>query len=221
MAEPICTYCGGKATTVDHVVPRGLYPPSKAGSRVQRITVPACSRCNSGWADDEPHFRTVLLLAGEANPIVRELWEGKTRRSFLQPDGGRRRRHVAQLLIPVELPEGERHKIYPADDPRFMRILRKVIRGLCHHHGLLPVVSDDQVWADVQRYPIPSELFDEMTKAHAMPDIIEYRYSHVQADDIHSTWHLRFFERAAFYAIVFDTAQAREAALTSANLEAS
>ncbi|CUS36004.1 hypothetical protein COMA2_200013 [Candidatus Nitrospira nitrificans] len=218
MAEPICAYCGGKATTKDHVVPRGLYPPSKVGSRVERITVPACSRCNSGWAD-EPHFRTVLV--GEANPIVRELREGKTRRSFLQSDGDRRRRHVAQLLMPVELAEGERHKIYPADDPRFMRILRKVIRGLCHHHGLLPVVSDDQVWADVKRYPIPSELLEEMTKAHVMPDIIEYRFSHVQADDIHSTWHLLFFERTPFYAIVFETAQPKEAALTSANLGAS
>ncbi len=73
MVQPICAYCGGKATTVDHVVPRKLYPPSKVVSRVQRITVPACSRCNNGWADDEPHFRTILLLAGEANPITREL----------------------------------------------------------------------------------------------------------------------------------------------------
>ncbi len=217
MAEPICAYCGGEATTKDHVVPRGLYPPSKIGSRVQRITVPACSRCNNGWADDEPHFRTVLLLAGEANPIVRELWESKTRRSFLQPDGDRRKRHVAQLLIPVQLPEGERHKIYPADDPRFMRILRKVIRGLCHHHGLLQVVSDDQVWADVQRYPVPSEFLEKMTKAHAMPDIIEYRFDHVQTDGIHSTWHLRFFERTPFYAIVFDTAQSREETFMSVN----
>lgn len=188
---------------------------------MQRITVPACSRCNNGWADDEPHFQTVLLLAGDANPIVRELWESKTRRSFLQPDGHRRRRDVDQLLIPVELSEGKRHKIYPADDPRFMRILRKIIRGLCHHHGLLPVVFDDQIWADVQRYHIPSEILEKMTKPPCDADIIEYRFEHVQTDDIHSSWHLRFFERTPFYAIVFDTAQAREAALTNANLETS
>ncbi len=83
------------------------------------------------------------------------------------------------------------------------------------------MVSDDQVLAAVQQYPISNELFEEMTKAHAMPDIIEYRFNHVQADDIHSTWHLRFLERTPFYAIVLDTARARKVAISNANFEAS
>ena len=182
MGDRICAYCGGVATTVDHVVPGCLYPPSKATSKVQRITVPACESCNKSWVDDEPHFRSVLLLAGDATPVVRELWEGKTRRSFQQPDGERRRRDLAELLRP----EGERHKIFPADDPRFMRVLRKVIRGLSHHHGLLTPVSDEQVWADVQRYPVADSLLEEMTRAHAEPDIIEYRFHRLKWDGMNS-----------------------------------
>jgi len=44
------------------------------------ITVPECPACNRGWSDDEVHFRTVLLLAGEPNDSVKELWTPKPRR---------------------------------------------------------------------------------------------------------------------------------------------
>ncbi len=213
MGKRTCAYCGGVATTVDHVIPSCLYPPSKATSKVQRITVPACIPCNQSWVDDEPHFRSVLLMAGDATPVVRELWEGKTRRSFQQPDGERRLRDLAELLKP----EGERHKIFPAADPRFMRVLRKVIRGLSHHHQLLTPVPDEQVWADVQRYHVPDSLLEEMTRAHAEPDILEYRFSQPKWKGMNSTWHFRFFERTPFYAAIFDSKKAMDAALAGAD----
>src|SRR5262245_42452295 len=150
MVPSPCAYCGSnEAGTVDHVVPRALYPPSKATSKVQRITVPACRACNGSWTDDEPHFRNMMLVAGEANPAVRALWEGKARRSFGHSDGHRRVRDLAARLVVVETPEGERHKVYPGEDPRVTRIVRKVIRGLCHHHRLVSAVSDGQVWVDI------------------------------------------------------------------------
>ena len=213
MDERRCAYCGGSAATVDHVVPRGLYPESKANSRVQRITVPACDACNRSWVDDEPHFRTILLIAGEPTAVVRELWEGKTRRSFLQPDGHRRRLDVARLMVPVQTPDGERHKVYPADDPRFMRVLRKVVRGLSHHHDVLSPVSDDQLWADVQRFEVPPELMGQLTVTHAEADILEYRWAVLPQDQfIHSVWLLRFFERTPFMGIVFRSPEAMLAA---------
>ena len=82
-----CAYCGEVASTDDHVVPRALYPPSKVTSRFQRITVDACQACNNGWSNDETHFRNVLLVAGDPNSAVRELWDGKTRRSFTYATG--------------------------------------------------------------------------------------------------------------------------------------
>lgn len=109
---------------------RALYPPSKAMGTFRRIKVPACEPCNQGWTDDEPHFRNVLLIAGETNAAVRELWEGKTRRSFTYGDGRRRARDLAALMVPVQTAQGERHMVYPAKDERVMRVVRKVIRGL-------------------------------------------------------------------------------------------
>lgn len=82
---------------------RALYPPSKATSSSPRIKVPACEPCNRSWMDDEPHFRNMLLIAGETNPAVRELWEGKTRRSFSYEDGKRRARdRGASFVVLVE-----------------------------------------------------------------------------------------------------------------------
>jgi hypothetical protein len=194
---------------VDHVIPRALYPESKRTSKIQRIIVPACQSCNGSWVDDEPHFRNILLISGESTPIVDELWHGKTRRSFEQVDGLRRRRDVAHRLVPVQMDGGERHKVYPADDPRFMRVLRKVIRGLSHHHKVLTAVSDGQMWADVQRFVVPPDLFAKMTAAHAGADIIEYRWAVVPGDKfVHSCWLLKFFGRTPFIGVVFHSAEA-------------
>jgi NMD protein affecting ribosome stability and mRNA decay len=71
----LCSYCGVSPTTdMEHIVPRCFYPSSKATSTVQRVTIPACRSCNDGWADDEAHTKHVLLVAGESNAAVQELW---------------------------------------------------------------------------------------------------------------------------------------------------
>jgi hypothetical protein len=206
-----CAYCGQvDPETVDHVVPRALYPASKKASPVQRVTVPACAECNNGWSGDEAHFRNVLLLAGEPTPAVSELWTGKTRRSFGHVDGRRRLNDLVGQLVPVETPEGARHMIYPGRDPRVVRIVRKVIRGLCHHHGLLSPVSDRQVWADVQQFLVPPEFETAMTTGHAEEDILQYRYCVLDEDELHSCWVLCFFGRTPFFGIVYRSEHARD-----------
>jgi hypothetical protein len=203
MGKKPCAYCGNDASTNDHVVSRALYPRSKATSPTPRITVPACNLCNGGWADDEAHFRNMLLLSGDPTPAVRELWEGKTRRSFGYADGRKRVRDLAVQLVPVTTPDGERHMIYPAKDERVLRIVRKIVRGLCHHHELLSPVNDGQVLADIQRFEVPPQFLAEMTHAHAEEDVLQYRFSVVDEPDIHSGWLLTFFGRTPFFCIVF------------------
>ena len=205
-----CAYCGSDAAvTVDHVVSRGLYPPSKAASACPRITVPACVPCNSGWADDEPHFRNVILLAGVPTLAVRELWEGKTRRSLKQPDGRRRALEIAKLLVPITTDDGDRHMIYPAQDERVLRVVRKTVRGLCHHHGLLSPVLDGQVLVDIHKFVIPPEFLAEMTVGYTEPDVLEYRFGLIDEPEIHSGWLLTYYGRTSFLCIVFRSLDAR------------
>ncbi|WP_315745465.1 MULTISPECIES: hypothetical protein [unclassified Bradyrhizobium] len=216
-----CAYCGKDAATYDHVVSRALYPASKAKSRFQRIKVPACSACNGGWVDDEPHFRNVLMVAGDPNAAVRELWESKVWRSFHHTDGLRRVRDLARKIEPVETSGGPRHMIYPGRDERVLRIVKKVVRGLSYHHGLLSPVSDDQVFADIHRFVIPDAFLEEMTAAHAEADILEYRYAVIEVEDIHAVWLLTFYGRTPFLGLVFHSSASCDRAVIEARREAS
>ena len=59
----VCRYCGERATTADHVVPK-----SKGGTDAMNNLVAACRECNSGKRD------RVFLEGGTADPQVGS-WE--------------------------------------------------------------------------------------------------------------------------------------------------
>jgi len=204
-----CAYCDCAASTTDHVVARALYPPSTAASSVPRITVPACAACNGGWSDDEAHFRNVMLLSGAPTPAVRELWEGKVRRSFTYRDGKKRARDLAELIVPVTTREGARHMIFPGKDERVLRVVRKTVRGLCHHHGLLSPVRDGQVLAVINEFEIMPEFLAKMTQGGSQADVLDYRLGLVEEEEIHSGWLLTYYGRTPFLCIVFRSIEMR------------
>lgn len=199
-----CALCGAhKLTTREHVVPRCLYPPSKATSRFQRIVIPACAACNNGTADEDAHFRNVLLLSGETTQAVAEIWEGSVRRAFAQVDGQKRASDLLKMMEAAPEPIEDRYKIYPARDERVLKIIRKVVRGLCYHHKLLSAVDEGRVTADVLKFSVPEYFISEMKYYHAEEDILEYFiYMMPEDSDYHSVWFLKFFERTIFIAIV-------------------
>lgn len=203
-----CGYCGaiGVPFEREHVVPGCLYPASKATSKVQRITIPACSACNRSWADDEAHFRTVALMAGESNEAVTELWP-KALRGLRQLDGQRRLRDVWQLMEPVQVAGGDRWMVYPGRDDRVLRVVRKVVRGLSYFHGLGVVASDQRVWTDVLRYRIPDELLESVTFHHLEPDVFQYWFEPYDEGELRSVWYLKFFARLPFIASVATAAE--------------
>src|ERR1700678_2562565 len=98
-----CTYCGATGIPFEHghVVPKNLYPTSRRTPELELITVLECSVCNRGWSQDEAYFREVLLLAGEPNEPVRELWTTKIARSLKRNDGPVRAKALAERFAPV------------------------------------------------------------------------------------------------------------------------
>jgi hypothetical protein len=195
----------------EHVIPRNLYRALTVDSRVQRITVPACATCNRGWSSAEPHFRSVLLLAGEPNDHVNELWRGPTRRSFLQPDGLKRIADLAAQLVPRETDEGTRHVIYPDRDPQVMLVIRKIIRGLAYFHGLPSPVADERVRAEILKTDVPEAVLEVMQYEHREAAIFDYRFIATPIIGLHSFWLLRFFERRVFVGHVIDPPAAADA----------
>jgi len=143
-----------------------------------------------------------MLVAGEPNAPVRELWETTARRGFNKVDGRTRTFDLLSQMQLVEMTEGFRHKVYPARDRRVMRIIRKITRGLCHHHGVMSPVEDQQVIADVLKFTIQPEFMEEMAYHHLEKDVFEYRYKVIGGPEIHSAWLLTIFERRTFIAMV-------------------
>jgi hypothetical protein len=199
-----CAYCGAAGVPLgrDHVPPACLYPPSKrAQGNLQLITVPACRSCNGGYSDDEAHFRNVMLMAGDSNEAVQELWE-KTWRSFREVDGERRATEIRRMMVPVKVSGEDRHMIFPGRDERVLRVVRKIVRGLAYHHGLGTAISDHRVWTDVLKYPIQSGLLESITLRRPEHDIFQYWFEECIDDEISSIWYLTFFEKRIFVASI-------------------
>lgn len=128
---------------------QNLYAPTKRRGKTHWIVIAACSECNNGTTDDDVHLRFVLALAGQSNQAVTELWKAKITGSLKRGDGLRRAQDVFAIMRPV--PGSTNYMIYPADDPRVLKSVRKIARGLARHHGLPWPVDDAQVVADVLR----------------------------------------------------------------------
>ena len=202
----LCAYCGVALTksnrTTDHVIPKCLYPASKRTSKVQRLAVPACKPCNWSFQDDEPHFRDVLKVAGDPSVVIRENWQN-ARRSFGKADGRHRFFDLIEQMKPIDTADGPQHVVYPGGDEHCMRVIHKIIRGLCYSHRLPSPVPDQQVWANVLTYDVPPAFLEALPLHHREADVIEYRYAVLDNDDIHSAWLLTFFERARFIGLVW------------------
>jgi len=142
-----------------------------------------------------------MLLAGEPNPAVQERWED-AQRSFDECDGKKRVTEIAQMLVPVTVNGEERKMIFPARSPAVLRVVRKIVRGLAHHHEIGTAIPEDRVWVDVLRYPIPRDLLESTTFHHRDPEIFEYWFDETSEDGISSIWFLKFFEKRMFVASI-------------------
>jgi hypothetical protein len=196
-----CAYCGKPSNKRDreHVFPKNLYPPSKANSKIQLLTIPACRKCNNSWSDDEAHFRNTLVIAGDPTTSEKkELWEDTINRSFFKVDGLKRRNDLIVHLKQVRIDGQIRFKIYPANDPRVIRIVRKIIRGLCFHHISISPIHDERIFVDVLKYQIPEEFIAQMEYHDRDRDIVEYYYKVLNEDEIHSVWIITFYRTVTF-----------------------
>lgn len=150
------------------------------------------------------NFVTCMVIAGTPNRAAMEQWEGPVKRSFHKPSGGKWSKALVEQMVATENIEGPIYKIYPANNPEIMLVIRKIIRGLCHYHGIATAVSDKRVWADILKYQIPPYLKENMKWFHIGPELLEYAYEITNDKElnIHSAWYLRFYEQRKFVAFV-------------------
>jgi hypothetical protein len=200
-----CAYCGREDVLLEreHVVPRCIYPNSRATSRIQRLTVPACRECNGAFSVDEPHFRNMLAIVDQPNNVIQELWQTKIRPSFEKCDGRKQANDILEKMEKVLTEDGERQQVRLGDNERVMRIVRKVARGLCHHHAVMSPVMDIQVKAfQVPAGFAPEGILSQMKHDHREADIFKYSYFTLSDKRLHSVWLLTFLENRHFAAYV-------------------
>ena len=92
--------------------------------------------------------------------------------------------------------------IFPANDNRVLRIIKKIIRGLSYHHKNQVISSDSMIWCDVQRFIVPDYLKNSMESNQVEDDIIKYHYEFYLDKDIWSSWIITFYEKITFYGFV-------------------
>jgi hypothetical protein len=143
-----------------------------------------------------------MLVSGEPNLVVQELWDTKARSSFDKVDGKRRLRDVYDAMKPVNFEGHSRRATFPGNDPRVVRIVKKIVRGLSFYHKLPVPVSESQVWTDVLKYPILEEYLRQLEFHHREKDIFTYGFTSSNEPGIESIWLLLFFERCFFIAFV-------------------
>lgn len=182
------------------MLPRSMYPDALA--QAKRITVPECESCKAVWEDAEPHFRNIILALWNSDALpadsrVESMWRG-----FRESDGRRRARDVSSLMRSVDIGSTTREKIYPAQDPRFNLILRRVVRGLAAEHGLGSPISDESVVCDVMRWEVPPAFAAEFTWHTIAPDFFRYGYVALPDDSLHSFWLLQFSRSLLFFGAV-------------------
>ena len=202
MAKRLCAYCGVvQGSTRDHVISTALYPndkPTKGVPQHQRITVPCCKQCNHGWSVDEAHARDVLLLSGPPNEAVHKVWHTKSKGSFQKPGGAQRLRELVQTF--EVQPDGQ-WMVYPARDPRVLRVLRKIIRRLSYKHCLRSPLSDDEIWIAHRQFKIQDNFMIDFKSFSVDPSVIQYGFSSIIDPEfvgLETYWELTFFRRTPF-----------------------
>jgi hypothetical protein len=202
ISDKPCAYCGTTEIpcTKGHVIPRNLFPV-EIRKDVQLITVPECESCKAIWEDAEPHFRNIFTAIWDPEVVIKDSRYRNMIRSFSKCDGNRRMDALFKEFKPASQPHTGREVIYPAKDPNVNLILRRIVRGLCHHHRLDTPINDSRVYCDYMPYKIPIDVCFEMTWHELYPNFFSYGFFYAKAN-YHSWWILRFSKHIEFFGFV-------------------
>jgi hypothetical protein len=120
-----------------------------------------------------------------------------------EEDGEQRKRDLLKWVVTKKTMEGETTTLYLANIENVHLVIRKMVRGLCHHHKLGTQVKDHQVLVIGQYKNGPPDGADAVDFNH-VPGVFRYSYFHLhlEPDVFHVTWLLTFYEKVSFISFV-------------------
>lgn len=219
----VCAICGWrKATTKDHLPPRGVFPKPLP---VQMRTVPACSECNNGAAQSDERFRMYLAaMTAHFNDDATRLWREGVMRTLA--NNQRLQRELAAAMrntVAVEVRPGvfeDRIRIV-MPVAAYNPTIERIIRGLYYHHFEKALGSRGSVAIELL-YRIPDEAYEAVAAdgwqgGDVGGQQFVYRFAYV--DDIRTVWILQFFETTWAFAETYPVGGKRLSDIEAADEE--
>lgn len=211
-----CVYCGAaKATTDDHIPPKGLFPVPRPSTLV---TVPACVSCNAGFSADDEYFKVSLLLRHDVagQPAFKDRLDSLYR-SWARPQSRRFAQAVFNSIRVVELRSqaglflgrAPAHSINPE---RVGKVIRRIVKGLHFHERNQRIPDDHDVhvipWIESDASTLNSlPRFFLGQRIVRIGDVFEYTWAAAQDRPFTSIWLFRFYGKAVCLASVLPTQQ--------------
>lgn len=197
-SEILCALCGQEeAKTVDHVVPRGIFP----APRGDMITVPSCFKCNHGASTREEAFRVYLSLhVGIDTPETRALWDNHALRTLKHNKKLTRKLLRNSKMVYVQTPSGiiyDRRLAGLWDSDAHDVVIERMIRGLYYHH--FHEILGDKVTCRVQWLrELNKELLQEFAdwpQNTIGSGQLVYKFGRAGQQLLYSTWLFQFYGR--------------------------
>lgn len=179
--KKMCYWCGGPATTKEHVPSKGLFP---AGKSVNLITVPSCETHNNLFSTADEKFRFYLQVRESSADALSE-FKDRTYRGLTKKEATKFVANLAANSIPVEV-DGQKTFLMKIDPAEQYGYFEKIIRGLYYHlykkpaTGRVVSVSRDFLVPGLDYHALYSHLaqFKELLVVGktSNPDIFRFQY---------------------------------------------
>ena len=128
----LCVMCGKeKATTVDHVPPKGIYPKPRPNN-IQLNTVPACRKCNNESSAEDEIFKILIgLETGEhrenSDSVIESMVKTLDSNKRLAKEIFSTAKNVSFIN---ELGMVSEATAVPFDTENYSKVISKMVRGL-------------------------------------------------------------------------------------------
>ncbi len=207
MGSRLCSICGeNKATTVDHLPPKGIYTNPIDGD-MNMHTVPACSRCNRGGSKDDEEFKLFMgLETGEFRDNQEKLIDS------LAGTIAHNKRLATQIFsnhkkvyAKYKGPIAEKVVAIEFNSNAYYLVISRIVRGLYWREtnealGLSPEIRVFPAYSlDINMAKSFKELMDKLSPK--MLNKGTFAYKGLVDEDGTSIWGMEFFKRHIVFAI--------------------
>lgn len=204
----LCALCGkAKATTKDHIPPKGIYP-KPYDPKINFKTVPACASCNNGASTDDEWFKVLIGVAtGEHREDTQSVIDSMARTiGNNQSIANHLFRARRDIYAPLRGELLEPSVAVTFDYQRYSAVISRIVQGLhwIEHGTALGYGIDVRVMPaqgmDRKLFLSMKELMDCLPPKYLNKETFAYKFH--KSDEGDTVWGMQFFKKHTVFAYV-------------------